>query len=179
VDAWGLRRGRDRVAESDRLRQSGTDEYAAADFFTPAFDPDPRILDGCRDPRRHRLLTPLLDTPESRALHAATRLDDTASAIAATHFAEQFARLNTEDSKDRERGSTADDDPAAGMATLRAVGKAVAEAGKGVADLHEAAGALGMGPGTPGPHDPTAVAALFRRVRTDPAAGTRRNCSTG
>ena len=30
VDEWGLRRGRDLVAESERLRASGTDEFAAA-----------------------------------------------------------------------------------------------------------------------------------------------------
>ena len=45
VDAWGLRRGRDLVAESERLRAAGTDEFAAADFFAAAFDPDP-VLDG-------------------------------------------------------------------------------------------------------------------------------------
>ena len=37
VDAWGLRRGRDLLAESDRLRAAWTDAYAAADFFTAAF----------------------------------------------------------------------------------------------------------------------------------------------
>jgi hypothetical protein len=33
VDEWGLRRGRDLIAESERLRKVGTDEFAAADFF--------------------------------------------------------------------------------------------------------------------------------------------------
>ncbi len=168
VDAWGLRRGRDLIAESERLRQSGTDAFAAADFFAAAFEPDPRLHEGCEEPRRHQFLAQLLDTPEYRSLHAATRLDDTASAIAATHFAEQFARLEKEDTEDRERGAAAGDDLATEMATLRAVGKAVAEAGKEVSELHDAACALGMGPGTPGSHDPKAVAALFRRVRTDP-----------
>ena len=174
VDAWGLRRGRDLVAESDRLRQSGTDEYAAADFFTSAFDPDPRLVDACQDPKRHRFLAQLLDTPGYHALHAATRLDDTAAAIAAAHFAEQFARLNTEDSKRGGAGATAGDDLADEMATLRAVGRAVAEAGKEVSEMHEAAGALGMGAGEPGSHDPRAVAALFKRVRNDP--GLKRIC---
>ena len=95
-------------------------------------------------------------------------MDDTASAIAATHFAEQFARLTKEDTKRREDGAAAGDELADEMATLRAVGKAVSEAGKEVSDLHDAASALGMGPGTPGSHDPKAVAGLFRRVRTDP-----------
>src|SRR5258708_5076077 len=93
VDAWGLRRGRDPVAESDRLRAAGTDAVAAADFFTAAFDPDPRLLPACAVPRRRAFLAALLDTPDYRALHAATRLDDTAAAIAAAHFAEQFAKF--------------------------------------------------------------------------------------
>lgn len=72
VDAWGLRRGRDLVAESDRLRNSGTDEFAAADFFASAFDPDPRLVEACIDRRRHQFISQLLDTPDYRSLHAAT-----------------------------------------------------------------------------------------------------------
>jgi uncharacterized protein with von Willebrand factor type A (vWA) domain len=156
------------VAESERLTKSGTDEFAAADFFTVAFDPDPRLHDACHDPRRHRFLTQLLDTPEYRSLHVSTRLDDTASAIAATHFAEQFARLKTEDARPLESGAAIGDDLAEEMATLRAVGRAVAEAAKEVTELHESSAALGMGPGTDGSNDPRAVAALFKRVRSDP-----------
>ncbi len=176
LDAWGLRRGRDLVAESDRLRAAGTDEYAAADFFACGFDPDPRLAERCTDPGRHRFVRQLLDTPEYRALHAATRLDDTAAAIAAAHFAEQFARLRKEDEDKGRRGEAAGtgDSLAAEMATLRAVGRAVAEAGKEVGELHEAVGALGLGPGAPGSTDPRAVAALFRRVRGDPTL--RRIC---
>jgi uncharacterized protein with von Willebrand factor type A (vWA) domain len=176
VDAWGLRRGRDLVAESDRLRKAGTDESAAADFFCAAFDPDPRLVEACTDPRRHQFISQLLDTPEYHALHAATRLDN-AAAIAAAHFAEQFARLRREE-KDHEAGATGGagggDALADEMATLRAVGRAVAEAGKEVNELREAAGALGMGPGEPGSNDPRAVAELFRRVRGD--ATLRRIC---
>src|SRR6476469_5193405 len=97
VDEWGLRRGRDLIAESERLRRAGTDEFAAADFFASAFDPDPKLRESCVDPRRHQFLAQLLDTPEYHALHADTRLDDTAAAIAAGHFAEQFARLKKEE----------------------------------------------------------------------------------
>ena len=177
VDAWGLRRGRDLVAESDRLRQAGTDEYAAADFLTAAFDPDPTLLDGCADPRRHQFLSQLLDTPEYRALHADTRLDDTAAGIAATHFAEQFAKLKKEDTKpgsDRVppapgAAGASPGDMAREMATLRAVGKAVAEAGEEVTELRDTAAALGLGAGEPGSNDPRAIAALFKVVRNDPA----------
>ena len=55
------------------------------------------------------------------------------------------------------------------METLRAVGKALAAAKEEVGELHDAASALGMGPGSPGANDPKAVAALFKRVRSDPA----------
>jgi uncharacterized protein with von Willebrand factor type A (vWA) domain len=50
----------------------------------------------------------------------------------------------------------------------------VAEAGKEVEELHDAAAALGVGPGSPGSSDPKAVAALFKRVRSDPSL--RRIC---
>jgi len=80
LDAWGLRRGRDLLAESERLRATATDEFAAADFFCAAFDPEPRLLKGCAEPLRHTFLAQLLETPAYRVLHAATRLDDTASA---------------------------------------------------------------------------------------------------
>jgi uncharacterized protein with von Willebrand factor type A (vWA) domain len=176
VDAWGLRRGRDLVAESDRLKEAGTDPFAAADFFAAAFDPDPRLVESCADRRRHQFVAQLLDTPEYHALHVATRLDDTAAGIAAAHFAEQFSRLKKEDTKDCTGGVAGAAGDALGeeMATLRAVGRAVAEAGKEVAELREAAGALGMGPGSPGSNDPRAVAALFKRVRSDPTL--RRIC---
>jgi uncharacterized protein with von Willebrand factor type A (vWA) domain len=174
VDAWGLRRGRELVAESDRLRKAGTDEFAAADFFASAFDPDPRLVEACADPRRHEFLAQLLDTPEYRSLHAATRLDDTAAGIAAAHFAEQFARLRKEEDDPPPAAGGATDPVAGEMATLRAVGRALAEAGKEVGEMREAAAALGLGPGTPGASDPRAVAALFKRVRADP--GLRRVC---
>ena len=173
VDEWGLRRGRDLVAESERLRKAGTDEFAAADFFAAAFDPDPQLLEDCADTRRREFLAQLLDTPEYRSLHAATRLDDVSAGIAAAHFAEQFATLKQEEEKAATEGAggtpAAGDDLAREMAALRAVGRAVAEAGKEVNDLKETAAALGLGPGEPGANDPTAIAALFKRVRSDRA----------
>jgi uncharacterized protein with von Willebrand factor type A (vWA) domain len=170
VDEWGLRRGRDLVAESERLRACGTDEFAAADFFTAAFEPEPRLTEGCADPKRHQFVRQLLDTPEYRALHADTRLDDTAAAIAAGHFAEEFAKLKKQDCGGAAQPTgTGEDDLAGEMAALRAVGKAVTEARKEVDELKDAAAALGLGPGQPGSNDPRAIAELFTRVRSDPA----------
>jgi uncharacterized protein with von Willebrand factor type A (vWA) domain len=169
VDAWGLRRGRDLVAESARLKASGTDAFAAADFFAVAFEPEPRLTAACSDPTRHQFVRQLLDTPEYRALHADTELDDTAAAIAAGHLAEQFAKLKKEDSGGAAApvGSEADD-LAGEMAALRAVGRAVAEARREVDELRDASAALGLGTGQPGSNDPRAIAEIYRRVRNDP-----------
>jgi uncharacterized protein with von Willebrand factor type A (vWA) domain len=170
VDAWGLRRGRDLVAESERLKACGTDEFAAADFFAVAFEPEPRLTAGCSDPNRHQYVRQLLETPEYRALHADTRLDDTAAAIAAGHLAEQFAKFKKEDHDGAAApGEAGVDDFAGEMAALRAVGRAVAEARREVDELRDASAALGLGPGQPGSNDPRAIAEIYRRVRADPA----------
>src|SRR6476469_1497733 len=93
LDDWGLRRGKEVLAESERLRQTGLDENAAADFHGAAFEPEPRLKEGCADPQRHEFLTQLLQTPDYHALHQSTLLDPVASSIAACAFAEQFASL--------------------------------------------------------------------------------------
>lgn len=177
VDDWGLRRGRDLLAESERLQHTDLDAFAAADFFTAAFDPDPRLLDECADANRRQYLAQLLETSDYRELHSATQLDDTAASIAAGHFAEQFAKLR-DDREKKATGSDYEDAPSERledeMATLRAVGKALSAAKEEVAELHEAAAAFGMGPGLPGSNDPRAIAAIFKRVRSDP--GLRRIC---
>jgi uncharacterized protein with von Willebrand factor type A (vWA) domain len=174
IDAWGLRRGRDLIAESERVRNAGTDALAAADFFSAAFEPQPKLVDACADPRRRQFVARLLDTPDYRALHAATRLDDTAAALAAGHFAEQFAELKAGDAREASggaapTGSEGDGDLEREMTALRAVGRAVAEAGKEVSELREASAALGLGAGEPGSNDPRAIAELYKRVRNDPS----------
>jgi len=124
VDEWGLRRGRDLVAESERLQKVGTDAFAAADFFAAAFEPQPRLNDGCVDAKRHQFLTQLFDTPEYRSLHTDTQLDDVAAAIAAGHFREQFAKLKKEDSDGAAAPAGAEaDDLTCEMAALRAVAR--------------------------------------------------------
>ena len=167
IDDWGLRRGCELAEESERRQALDLGGHAAADFFAAAFDPDPRLRESCVDPRRHEFLTQLLETPEYRELHAATRLDDTASEIAATHFATQFADLSKPDEAGTAVGKSGDPMDRE-MATLRAVGKALVAAREEVGELREAAAALGMGPGMPGTNDPRTVAALFKRVRGDP-----------
>ena len=72
----------------------------------------------------------MLDTPEYRALHADTRLDDTAAAIAAGHFAEQFAKLKKEDTKEP-RGRVPPAVPATATSAERDGGAAGGGQGRG------------------------------------------------
>src|SRR4051812_13807766 len=69
IDQWGLRRGRDLIAESERLRAVKSDEFAAADFFAAAFEPDPRLHEACVDPLRREFLVQLFETLSYQNLH--------------------------------------------------------------------------------------------------------------
>ena len=163
LDAWGVRRGHDLLAESPRLRQLSLGGDAVADFHGCAFEPDPRLLPACTDRRRHAFVRQLLETPEYRALHATTRLDPVAAEIAAAAFAEQFAESGKEGAGEAPGGAT---DP--GIATLTAVGRAVARAAEAVGEMTDAAAACGLGDGAPGGNDPRRIAEVYRRVRSDP-----------
>jgi uncharacterized protein with von Willebrand factor type A (vWA) domain len=168
LDDWALRRGRDLLEESERLRELHLDEHAVADFHGCAFEPDPQLGTDCVNPTRRDFIRMLLETTDYRALHESTLLNATASTLAALAFAEQFAAL--------EREAKEEIDPIeAEMSTLRAVGKALSRASEEVEGMRETAAALGFGPGSPGVNDTGAIAALFRRVRADPAL--RRICT--
>src|SRR5262249_19233556 len=151
--------GRELLEQSGRLRDLQMDELAAADLFASAFLPDPQLAEACAEPLRAVFLGELFGTPDYKALHAATRLDEAAAAIAAAAFAEQLAALRKEQEKQPE-GSGAGRE----MAALRAAGRALAEASKEVGEMREAALALGLGPGSPGSNDSSAIAALYKRV---------------
>lgn len=170
LDDWGVRRGNEVLASSERLQQTGLDQHAVADFYGASFEPDPKLRDNCIDQQRHDFLVQLVQTPDYHALHASTMLNAVASEIAATAFAVQFAGL-----KKHEDGAGAKrDTPDGEIATIRAVGRAVSEASKEVEECKEAAAAMGMGPGSPGSNDPRAIAELFKRVRSSPTL--RRIC---
>ena len=179
LDGWGLRRGRDVLRESERLQECLADlgdqeqrAHAVADFHAAAFETDPRLQETCVDPLRLEFVHQLMDTPEYHELRAATVLNDTASEIAATAFAAQYAELHQDRAKkeeeppSKERGAAGDFEGE--IAVLKCVSKALTEASREVEEAKEAAAALGMGPGAPGSNDPRAIAALFKRVRSDP-----------
>jgi uncharacterized protein with von Willebrand factor type A (vWA) domain len=162
LDEWALRRGRDLLAESERLQTPTLDEHAVADFHACAFLPEPKLAEHCVDRQRKEFVEQLLQTPDYHALHKSTMLHEVASAIATTAFSEQFAALKTEEMPESPHTLSGE------MSTLRAVGRAVSAAREAVDEAADIAGALGMGPGSPGANDPRAVAALYRRVRDNP-----------
>jgi uncharacterized protein with von Willebrand factor type A (vWA) domain len=181
LDGWALRRGKELLEGSPLIQGLKLSEEAIADFHAAAFLPEHELVESCVCPGRLQFLAQLLGTPDFRALHAATMLREDASEVAAAAFAEQFASLRRDDVVEpggeegkegggREEGA----DEASEMAALRAAGKALSRASGEVGAMDEAAGALGLGPGSPGSNDPRAVAALFRRVRNDYAL--RRIC---
>ncbi len=170
LDDWGMRRGRELREESERLEQLDLNEHALADCFGAAFEPDPLVRDDCVDPQRQEFFRQLLETPEYQSLHTTTMLHEAASTIAATAFAEQLVALKKEDDGTGSGKDAMDRE----MATLRAVGRAVTKAKEEVDEARDAAAAMGMGPGSPGSNDPKAIAALYRRVRSNPTL--RRIC---
>jgi uncharacterized protein with von Willebrand factor type A (vWA) domain len=164
IDGWTMRRGQELLDESERFRGLGLDAAAAADFFAAGFEPEPRLLPACRDAARHAFLRQLLETPDYRALHAVTVLNDSAAEIATVAFGEQFAApLKNAGTGAASPDSTEPDE----MATLRAVGRALTAASAEVAEARETAAALGIGAGSPGSNDSRSIATLFRRVRND------------
>jgi len=185
MDDWGLRRGQDVLCESERLQEclaklddEDHQAYVVADFHAAAFETDPRLQDVCADPLRREFVRQLMQTPEYHELRACTVLNDTASEIATLAFASQYAELHKEcekqEKKEPKKDGGSGHDFGEEMAVLRHVSKALAEASKEVEEARAAAAALGMGPGNPGSNDPRAIAALFKRVRSDPTL--RRIC---
>ena len=113
-----------------------------ADFHGAAFEVDPQLNEGCTDALRRDFIKQLLETPECHELRASTVLNDTASEIATTAFAAQYAELHKERDKDdkeepgKERGSG--HDFGAEISVLRHVSRALSEATKGLRDEEQA-----------------------------------------
>src|SRR5947209_10104008 len=143
LDDWGLRRGEDVLRESERLQEclagvGGWEEqaHAVADFHGAAFEVDPQLNEGCVDPLRWEFLKQLLETPECHELRASTVLNDTASEIAATAFAGEYAELRRERDqgakKEPGKGDGPGHDFGAEIGVLKHVSKALTEATKEV-----------------------------------------------
>jgi len=153
-DAWGLRKGRDLIEseENERIKKANLDELEAADLFGMAFMPRPIFEENPRDQLRQQFCQQLMDTAEYMSLHRSTMLNDIASEIAATAFAEQFVALRTREEKtESDCSKKGKPYPGPSMGSMMsAVSSALAGAKEEVSDMDEACKAFGMGEGKPG-----------------------------
>src|SRR5207237_1011763 len=58
LDDWAVRKGRELLAEVERLKPLGLDAFAVADCHAAAFLPDPQLLPACAAPARRALTLP-------------------------------------------------------------------------------------------------------------------------
>lgn len=181
LDSWGKRQG-ERLVENERIAQALGCEAAwkseggkarldmtkvqeaqrvASDLFGSCFEPDPRLVEGkCTDPVRFDFLKDLMQTPDYRELHESTQLNELASEIAATAFAEALAGLR----KGQEEEEGPEKDPE--IECLKAAGRALKEAKEEVEVLEQAQEACGMGSGQAGGKmNLQRAAELFKKVR--------------
>lgn len=167
LDDWALRRGKDVLADSELMRKvfsapegdvmklRGEERKTfndlakqTADFHAAAFEPSPELVDACKNERLHRYMKNLLETPEFKALHNETQLDDTASEFAAASFAKAWVAHSAEAPKE----GFAEE-----MASMLACGTALEEAREEVKNLRDAQDALGL--------DRNNLGATFKRVK--------------
>ena len=165
LDQWSLRKGSELLNESLRLRKLGLSSECVSDLHAAAFLPSPELEESCSDPLRRQFVEELLNTPAYQSLHESTKLDSTASEIAAISFAEQFnalaAKVETSPQTPEPEGID--------VAVIVAASRASKDAADGVAELECVAQAMGMGPGEPGSSDVNAIAATFKAARSNPA----------
>lgn len=185
VDRWGHQRAAELLGDPDpKLAEhlhGPEDERTAnavADFHTAAYEPEPVLQEACTDETRQRFIKQLLDSPDYHELHAVTQVNLPASAIATESFAREFGKLARQEDKEREKKPDPDGEEKSpddkefrqDMSALRAVGKALKAASKEVGDFQDACNAMGIGGDGPqaGKMDVTKVAALYRRIRSNP-----------
>jgi uncharacterized protein with von Willebrand factor type A (vWA) domain len=175
LDDWSLRRGEEVFAASEMLKKAMPDvdkrkaELATADFHSAAFEPTHELAERCTDEKISRYMKNLMDTPEFKALHAETQLDDVSAEIAATHFAVGWVAMckATKDDSPSDSPLTPEGEFAKDMEALKFAMPSLIKAEEEVSDVKDTMAALSMG-GT-GPMDssmsPAEVRKLFTRVR--------------
>lgn len=164
LDDWALRKGRDVLAESEmmqkvfdfkddpkKLRGESRKRFndlslQTADFHAAAFEPEHELAKRCENPRLHQYMQNLMQTPEFKALHSETCLDEAASEFAAAAFAKGWVTLCQQEEAEGIKGE---------MQSLRAVGNALKEAASEVQNLRDMQAALGA----------DGLKSIFKRVK--------------
>jgi hypothetical protein len=83
LDDWGRRKGEELLASNARMKALQLNVDEVADFHAAAFEPCPQLQAHCVDALWRDFLEQLLQTPDYRALHQTTMLNEPASKIAA------------------------------------------------------------------------------------------------
>lgn len=184
LDDWSLRRGVETL-EGDVMapilsEMQGQDPdhaaHVAADCLGAAFEPSPRLAERCADETRGRYFEQLMETEAYQALHAETRLDVTASELAAGHFAQGYVALAQKEEEQQEQQEGPQDAPQTPqdkqrqnlkkeLQALSAAAGALQKATQDVDDLRDAQRALGDEPGQGGQMDPASLKMRFDRIR--------------
>lgn len=180
-DKWSLRKGAQVLDESDRLKemfgvtakskpmdaagrkkwnQERRDaELQVADFHTAAFEPEPVLAEKCKNERISQYMRNLMETPEFKALHQETQLDEMSAEIATAQFATGWVELRKKDKPS--------DEFQADMQAMAAAANAIKGAHEEITDLNNACAALGCGKGAGGKGKTNAKALtdMFKRVK--------------
>lgn len=178
LDAWTIAKGADLHAASSRLQAynnlGDAPELATADFFGAAFSAEPTTAENPVDRPRAEFVRALLESPDYRALHAETALDQLAANVAAISFAEQYDLLRSSQKKQEEErrkgGCKKGDDPETTemerqLGITSAASKAVESAAEDVKADREARAACGMGAGSAAASDPDRILRFLSRTR--------------
>lgn len=169
LDLWDRARGRELLEEGEfgqPLRQLRLSADAVADFHGCAFLPEPALAEN-GPPVRAGFIEQVFNSADFWELRESTVLDPAASELTALSLARSF-RQQFPENNDGEDGQLPEPGDLRGeLALMRAVRRAVAEAGEEVGAYREAAAAFGLGEGGGSRRnlETGRMAALFKRVR--------------
>ncbi len=183
IDKWGMRRAHELLRREWNQDGNATPDSkwcrhcldTLADAHTACFEPVPKLDENPQDRVRSKWFEQLLSTPEYRAMHSQTCLDDALSEIGTKQLAGQWQTylesLTEQEQKDIEDGFG---DPDGGnesieseMKRIRSCNQAVQQAEQDVSEAQDAARGLGLGDGTNSRIDGTEMLKLFQKVRNN------------
>ena len=164
-DHWSMRRGKEWLRDKGVKAVFKDDEKKlnnmAADFLDMTWNPSPELVSRCEDERFHKYMKTIMESHEYRSIHADTMLDEMASEIAATSFAQQWYVLKATEQPKDELDAEAQMHGAAKNACQNASG--------GVQELKDTRDALGIGNEANAftPTDIQRIRSLFGKIKNN------------
>lgn len=168
-DSWNMRKARELIDDpkNERIKAAQVDEDEVADFWNMSFEPLPKHEENPRDKDRRTFCEQLMGTSEYQDIHASTQLNELASTLAATNFAERWAKLREEEREKCERAEAEGESHEMSPSDCRsAVAAALSAAKEEVGGMEEACRGLGLGEGMNSAMDMKRVAALMKKINS-------------